>query len=85
MITDMEQDIATFFRDFALRILTLEHVDPHDPHHVKMALLNHYEEIYPAFTLTVSFQKYAHTVEEPRMIEAYKHNFSLLLMGRLPE
>lgn len=85
MATNMEREIAVFFRKFALRILAMEYVDPNDSRGVKMALLNHYEEIYPAFTLTASFQQNVHTVNEARMIEAYKYNFSLLLAGRLPE
>ena len=33
----MEKEIATFFRDFALRILTMEHADPNSPRDVKQA------------------------------------------------
>lgn len=52
----MEKEIATFFRDFALRILAMEHADPNSPREVKQALVNHFEEIYPAFCHDRSLQ-----------------------------
>lgn len=80
----MNDEIAIFFRDFALRVLTQEHADPNSPREVKNAMLNHYEEIYPAFALTEVFQKHYGKTGHDEMVEAYKANFSLLLMGKVP-
>ena len=80
----MNEEIALFFRNFALRVLTMEHADPNSPREVKNAMLNHYEEIYPAFALTEVFKHNYGKTGHDEMVEAYKANFSLLLMGKLP-
>lgn len=81
----MEKEIATFFRDFAFRILTMEHADPNSPREVKQALVNHFEEIYPAFAMTEVFKQNFEKAGHNKMVEVYKANFSLLLLGKLPE
>ncbi len=80
----MEKEIATFFRGFALRVLLAEHADPNNPRQVKEVMVNHYEEIYPAFAQTEVFKKYNNQPGHDKMVEAYKKNFTLLLNGRLP-
>ena len=41
----MEKEIATFFRNFALRTMLAEHADPNNPKDVKKSMLNHNEDI----------------------------------------
>lgn len=80
----MKKEIATFFRDFALRVMLTEHADPNNPHEVKEAMLNHYEDIYPAFAKTEIFKKYYNQPDHDKMVEAYKENFTMLLCGKIP-
>lgn len=80
----MREDIATFFRDFALRVLAAAHADPNNPRAVKMAMLDHYEEIYPRFSLTTVFQENYNKEGHEEMVAEYRRCFSLLLVGRLP-
>ena len=70
-------EVTTFFRTFALQVLQQAHVDPNDPRGMKLALLDHYEEIYPRFSLTPA--------GHDKMVEEYRRCFSMLLVGRLPE
>ena len=42
----MQKEITAVFRDFALQVLAEAHVDPNNPKAVKLAMLDHYEEIY---------------------------------------
>ena len=81
----MEKEIATFFRNFALRTMLAEHADPNNPKDVKQAMLNHYEDIYPAFSQTDIFKRCYNKHEHERMVAAYKENFTLLLNGRIPQ
>lgn len=84
MKTQMQEDIAAFFRDFALRVLTEAHVDPNNPKAFKLAMLDHYESIYPHFAQTQVFRENNHQARHEEMVEEYKRCFTLLLMGRLP-
>ena len=81
----MEQEIAQFFRDFILRLLAVEHADPNNPKSVKMVVMNHYENFYPAFIMTPIYQRMFNTDQQSKMIEEYRHNMTLLLIGRIPE
>lgn len=81
----METEIAIFFRDFALRILTMAHADPNNPREFKQAMLDHYEDIYPAFAETEVFKANFQKAGHKKMVDAYKANFTLLLMGKLPD
>jgi hypothetical protein len=81
---DMQHEIEEFFRQFALRLLMQAHADPNNPQQVKMALIDHFEEIFPAFSLTAVYQEHAHSARREQMIEVYKACFTQLLMGRLP-
>lgn len=81
----MQEDIVAFFRAFALQVLAHAHVDPNDPYGVKMALLDHYEEIYPSFSLTPVFRANYHKRRHAEMVDEYRRCFSMLLMGRLPD
>lgn len=47
MTNQLEISIRDFFHDFASDILLQAHADSNDPQAVKMALLDHFEEIYP--------------------------------------
>lgn len=80
----MNEEITAFFREFALRVLHEAHVDPNDPRAFKLAMLDHYEEIYPHFALTPVFRKHNGTAGHQQMVDEYRRCFSLLLVGRLP-
>lgn len=84
MIDKMKEDVTEFFRDFAMRVLMNAHVDPNDSKAFKLAMLDHYEEIYPRFSLTKVFQENYKKERHEKMVEEYKRCFSLLLIGRLP-
>jgi hypothetical protein len=84
MNTNMENDIKTFFRQFAMQKIAQAQADPNNPRQVMMALLNHFEEIYPAFSLTEVYRLNAYTSKREEMIRIYKDCFSHLLAGRLP-
>ena len=77
-------EVTTFFRTFALQ-LQQAHVDPNDPRGMKLALLDHYEEIYPRFSLTPVFHACYQKAGHDKMVEEYRRCFSMLLVGRLPE
>lgn len=80
----MQEDITEFFRDFALRIIMAAHVDPNDSRAFKLAMLDHYEEIYPLFSLTKVFQENNNKSRHQEMVEEYRRCFSILLTGKLP-
>ena len=84
MKDQMQEDITSFFRAFALQVLRKANVDPNDPRAFKLAMLDHYEEIYPRFSLTEVFRQHNEKVRHEEMVEEYKRCFTLLLMGRLP-
>ncbi|MBM6992197.1 MAG: hypothetical protein I3J02_02890 [Prevotella sp.] len=84
MKNQLQEDITTFFRDFALQVLRDADVDPNDSRAFKMAMLDHYEEIYPHFSLTEVFRENNGQKRHEEMVEEYKRCFTLLLMGRLP-
>lgn len=84
MKNKMQEEITSFFRDFAMRILMDAHVDPNDSKAFKLAMLDHYEEIYPRFSLTKVFQENNKSGRHEEMVEEYRRCFSLLLTGRLP-
>lgn len=80
----MQEDITQFFRDFAMRVLMAAHVDPNNSREFKLAMLDHYEDIYPQFSLTTVFQENNNKARHEEMVEEYKRCFTLLLMGKLP-
>lgn len=80
----MKTEISKFFHDFTLRILLAEHADPNNPRQVKEAMINHYEEIYPAFAQTEVFKRCYNQPDHDKMVEAYKENFTMLLCGKIP-
>lgn len=80
----IDDEIQRFFHDFALEILTKAQVDLNNPKQVKMAMLDHYEEIYPAFAKTETFRQNNGTEHHEEMVNAYRNCFSILLTGRLP-
>ncbi|MGI6232301.1 MAG: hypothetical protein ACOYJF_05545 [Prevotella sp.] len=80
----IDEEIQHFFRNFALEILTKAQADLNNPKEVKMAMLDHYEEIYPAFAKTETFRQNNGTEHHEEMVQAYRECFSMLLMGRLP-
>lgn len=80
----MEQEIADFFRDFAMKIIMQAHVDPNNPQQVKLALIDHFEEIYPAFSQTEVFHLNYQKAGHDKMVSIYKDCFTQLLLGRLP-
>jgi hypothetical protein len=84
MKDNMKEEITDFFRDFAMRILMNAHVDPNDSRAFKLAMLDHYEEIYPRFSLTKVFRENNKSERHEEMVEEYKRCFSLLLIGQLP-
>jgi len=81
---EIKSQVQCFFHDFAVQIILMAKADPNNPQAVKMALLEHYEEIYPRFSTTEVFKQCNHTPLHDTMVEAYKHNFGLLLSGILP-
>jgi len=84
MTNQLEISIRDFFHDFASDILLQAHADSNDPQAVKMALLDHFEEIYPRFAKTEVFKQCFEKEDHELMVEAYKKNFTLLLQGHLP-
>lgn len=84
MNKEVAQQVTRFFREFAMRRLTDAHADFNNAAAVKMMMLNHCEEIYPAFTLTSVFRENNGKARHKAMVEAYRYCFSLLLQGRLP-
>lgn len=80
----LQEEITGFFRAFALQVLREANVDPNDSRAFKMAMLDHYEEIYPRFSLTEVFQDNNNKARHQEMVDEYKRCFSLLLMGKLP-
>ena len=81
----MRKEISYFFHHFAMRIMLLEHVDPNNPRNVKMSMLNHYEEIYPAFAQTNVFKENNGREGHDKMVELYKEYFTMLLAGKIPQ
>jgi hypothetical protein len=47
-------------------------------------MLDHYEEIYPRFSLTEVFRANNGKAGHQAMVDEYRRCFSLLLSGRLP-
>ena len=84
MKKEVEQQVTAFFREYAMKVLITAHVDPNNAHGVKPAMLDHYEQLYPAFTLTPAFKAYNKSKHHDDMVEAYRYCFSLLLQGRVP-
>lgn len=80
----LEREISTFFRQFALTILHQKHIDVNDKRAFKVALIDYYEQIYPAFSQTEVFKRCFEKEHHEQMVEAYKENFFLLLQGTLP-
>lgn len=80
----IEEEIQLFFRNFALEILKKANADLNSPKQVKLAMLDHYEEIYPAFAKTETFRQNNGTKHHEEMVNAYRKYFSILLTGRLP-
>lgn len=81
----MRKEISSFFHHFAMHIMLLEHADPNNPKSVKMSMLNHYEEIYPAFAQTNVFKENNGREGHDKMVELYKEFFSMLLVGKIPQ
>lgn len=80
----IEKEVAIFFHHYALEILIKQQIDMTNKRQVKEALLEHYEEIYPAFSQTKVFERCFKKAEHDAMVAAYRTNFSLLLDGYLP-
>lgn len=80
----IRHDVKDFFHRFATDIIRQAGADPSAPSEVKMAMIDHFERIYPNFAQTQVFQQCNQTEKEPSMIEAYRENFTLLLQGRIP-
>ena len=83
-LNTIEKEVAIFFHHYALEILTKQQIDMTNKRQVKEALLEHYEEIYPAFSQTKVFERCFKKAEHDAMVAAYRTNFSLLLDGYLP-
>ncbi|MBO1363484.1 hypothetical protein JHU38_06815 [Prevotella sp. A2931] len=84
-MNELEQEIQAFFRSFALQVINDAKADATDPRAIKQAMLEHYEDIYPAFARTQTFKACPEGSERYKMmVEAYRHNFTILLEGRLP-
>lgn len=83
-LNTIEKEVAIFFHHYALEILTKQHVDRTNKRQVKEALLEHYEQIYPAFSQTKVFERCFQKADHYAMVAAYRTNFSLLLEGYLP-
>ncbi len=81
----IREEVTTFFQTFALQVLQQAHVDPNDPKAMKLALLDHYEEIYPRFSLTPVFHACYRKAGHTKMVAEYRRCFSMLLVGRLPK
>ncbi len=84
MNPEVEQQVTAFFHDFAMRMIIQEHADPNNINAVKMAMMVHCEEIYPAFTLTPVFRENNGKAHYDDMVEAYQRCFTMLLQGQLP-
>lgn len=80
----IEQEVALFFRHYALSVLQHHQVDTTDKRAVKQTLIAYYEQIYPAFSKTKVFEYCFEKAQHNVMVEAYKKNFLLLLQGVLP-
>lgn len=81
---NIEREVACFFRNYALDILSKQHIDSSDKRAVKQALIEYYEQIYPAFAETKIFKLCFEKEYHDNMVEAYKKNFYLLLEGIIP-
>lgn len=84
MNQSLQDDISLFFREFALWQLSAtgsQHINPRD---IKMMMVDHCEEIYPAFAKTDVFKCNYQQEGHMRMVEEYKRCFTLLLEGKLP-
>ncbi len=84
MNQNLRDDISLFFRQFALKRLSAADATDVDPRDIKMMMVNHCEEIYPAFARTDVFKRCFQQAGHDRMVEEYKRCFTLLLSGRLP-
>lgn len=84
MKKEVEQQVTAFFHVYAMKVLLAAHIDPNNAHDVKMAMLDHYESIYPAFSLTQVFRDNNGTRYHDDMVAAYRYCFSMLLEGRVP-
>lgn len=84
MSQSLNDDISLFFRQFALSQLSAKASDTPDPRDIKMMMVNHCEEIYPAFAKTDVFKRHNQQEGHERMVEEYRRCFTLLLTGRLP-
>lgn len=84
MNQSLHDDISLFFRQFALNQLSSTSTEAVDPRDIKMMMVNHCEEIYPAFAKTEVFKRHYQQEGHDLMVEEYKRCFTLLLTGRLP-
>lgn len=84
MSQNLHDDISLFFRQFALSHLSANATNTPDSQDIKMMMVNHCEEIYPAFAKTDVFRHHYQQEGHERMVEEYKRCFTLLLTGRLP-
>ncbi len=80
----MHEDISTFFRQFALQHLAAADGAKPSPQAVKMMMVSHSEDIYPAFAETAVFKRCFQQEGHQQMVDEYKRCFTLLLCGRLP-
>lgn len=83
-LNTIEKEVAIFFHHYALEILIKQQIDMTNKRQVKEALLEHYEQIYPAFSQTEVFERCFQKADHEAMVAAYRTNFSLLLEGCLP-
>ena len=81
---DIKDKVNAFFHDFARQTIMAAKADPNNPQAVKMAMLDHFEEIYPRFSTTEIFHRCNGTALHEIMVEEYRDNFNLLLSGFLP-
>lgn len=84
MNNQLQEDVTVFFRKFALRVLEDAKVNPNDPKAFKLAMLDHYEQIYAHFSQTQVFKDNYNQAKHDEMVAEYKRCFTLLLMGKLP-
>lgn len=80
----LQNEVSLFFRQFALQHLPHGGKVAPTPLDIKTMMVNHCEEIYPAFSETSVFKQHYQHAEHENMVDEYKRCFTLLLSGRLP-
>ena len=80
----IKDKVNAFFHDLAWQTIMAAKAAPNNPQAVKMAMLDHFEEIYPRFSTTEIFRQCNGTALHEVMVEEYRGNFNLLLSGILP-